>query len=387
MLDGFQPRVAINTSSLALPLSGIGRYVSELIGALEAGGWARVKCFGGLRWRKPAPPREDSVGRGARSFFRDRVPFSYEIRRAAQQLAFSGGTAWRGLDVYHEPAFLAFDCDLPTVVTVHDLAWIRYPELHPKNRVRYLERKLPRSLERAAHVITGSEFVRQEVIATFALHPDTVTAISYGVSARLTPRSPERCRPTLARFDLRWRSFVLCVGTSEPRKNLDLALRAYEALPANLRDRVPLVHAGGAGWLNAELAARFSRGQGHLRKLGFVSEADLANLYASAAMLVYPSRYEGFGLPPLEAMASGTPVIAAKAASLPEVVGNAAVFVSPDDDLRLKEEMERLLRDESHWANYRELGLARARLFTWDNCARQTCAIYCAACPVARNPS
>ncbi|MDP9107795.1 MAG: glycosyltransferase family 4 protein, partial [Pseudomonadota bacterium] len=164
----------------------------------------------------------------------------------------------------------------------------------------------------------------------------------------------------------------------EPRKNLATVLAAFARLPAAQRARYPLVIAGGMGWrmdgFSRSLGALLASGE--VRLTGYVGQQDLPLLYAGARMLVYPSLYEGFGLPPLEAMASGVPVIVSDRASLPEVVGDAALQVDALDEIALTEQITRLLEDDRLHMKLREAGLMRARQFSWEACARQTLAIY-----------
>jgi alpha-1,3-rhamnosyl/mannosyltransferase len=175
--------------------------------------------------------------------------------------------------------------------------------------------------------------------------------------------------------------YLLTVGTLEPRKNLSLVFRAYRRLPQRLRQAYLLVVAGMSGWhteaFRAELNALATRG--HLRLLGYVPDDALTALYSGAAMLIYPSLYEGFGLPPLEAMASGIPVITSNRASLPEVVGDAGWMVDPDDEATLCETVMAVLEGCEEARARVRLGLERAQAFTWQRCAQETLEAYRAA--------
>jgi len=183
---------------------------------------------------------------------------------------------------------------------------------------------------------------------------------------------------TLARFGLVPGEYVLSVGTLEPRKNLPALFAAHAGLPEALRQRFPLVVAGMRGWHQAEAlnASSAAMARGELRLLGYVPDAAVPDLYAGAAAFAYPSRYEGFGLPPLEAMASGVPVITSNRTSLPEVVGSAGLMVDPDDVDGLREGLRRLLEDRVFAATLGEAGRLRSRSFSWERCARETQAVY-----------
>ena len=306
------------------------------------------------------------------------VPHPYRFSRALQGWRFGMGTRRFRPQLYHEPNFLPFKFDGPTVITAHDLSWIRYPETHPDERVEVMNELFPRALERADHVLTDASYVRQEIIEEFGVAPERITSVPLGSREVFHPRSAEQCRQVLQERGLDYRGFVLCVGTLEPRKNLELVIRAYSALPERFRRRRPLVMVGMRGWLssNVESLMQPMVASGEIRPLGFTSDEDLAVLYAAALTLVYPSLYEGFGLPPLESMASGTPVIVSDRSTLPEVVGSAGVQIAADDEVCLREALLCFDEDLSFWQQRAEACLEQASGFSWERCARETLAIY-----------
>jgi alpha-1,3-rhamnosyl/mannosyltransferase len=205
-----------------------------------------------------------------------------------------------------------------------------------------------------------------------------VTAVPLGVGAEFRPHTAAELRPLMTKLKLDVAGYSLCVATIEPRKNVDRLLSAYEALPPALRRRFPLVLAGAAGWRSAETHARIVRAQSEdwLRYLGFVSQDELPRLYAGARLFVYPSLYEGFGLPVLEAMASGTPVITSNVSSLPEVVGGAARLVEPQDVDSIRAALEDVLQDDDWRGAASAAGLVRAASFTWSECVDRTVSVY-----------
>ncbi len=258
----------------------------------------------------------------------------------------------------------------PTVVTVHDLAFLRF-RLHQPAKRLYLAALTRVSVRRAAHVITVSEFTRREVLDLLGVPPAKVTAIPNGRDPRFQPVDES----TLAAFRARMRlppRFLLFVGTLEPRKNVPTLLRAYARVKERLR--LPLVIGGGKGWLYDEIFAlvRELSINDEVRFLGFVDRDDLPLLYAAATAFVYPSLYEGFGFPPLEAMASGTPVVVSDAGSLQEVVGDAGMIVPARDVDALAESLVRVTHDDAWRAELRARGLRRARQFCWEDAAAAT---------------
>lgn len=264
------------------------------------------------------------------------------------------------------------------MATVHDLSVFKYPETHPIERIRHFERDFKTSMARASHLITDSEATRGEVMEFLGWPAEKITAVHLGVSPQFAPASEIELEPCLSRYGLGFKRYALCVSTLEPRKKIVNLLQAYEGLPAAVREQYPLVLVGGAGWLSEALHATIDRleAQGWLRYLGFVPEADLPALYAGAQAFVYPSIYEGFGLPVLEAMASGVPVVTSIFTSLPEVTQGAARLVDPDDIDALTSGIHASLCDEAWRATAIETGLAKARNFTWSRCVEQTIDVY-----------
>ena len=371
-------RVALSTSSLIRPLTGIGQYTWHVAQALANEPDLEMKYFFGYEWGPKGEPREVAHLAPLKRWFKRFVPQPYEVSRAIQQNRFNAGLPTRKPDVYHEPNYLPFDFDGPTILTIHDLSYLRHPETHPNLRIRIMNKLLPPAIERAAHLLTDSEFTRQEVIAEFGVAPERITTTLLGVSPTYFPRTAAACDAVLRRHGLTFGGFVLAVGTLEPRKNLLQVIRAYVGLPSRVAKRYPLVIVGGAGWksegTDAELKALMATGRA--RRLGYVHEDELPCLYSSARMFVFPSLYEGFGLPAVEAMASGVPVIASDRSSLPEVVGDAGITIAPDDVDGLRNTILRLAEDDQERAQRARLGRAQAATFSWERCAAQTARVY-----------
>ena len=370
--------VGINAMPLLSPLSGIGQYTLHLIEHMRRLLAQPPWLFYGGAWSRdvrdaPVPSAPTPVQR-----LKQAIPYPYFAARALQQWRFDAGVRANGVALYHEPNFLAFRFDGPSVVTVHDLSWVRHPETHPAQRVKVMNAAMPRVVAAAAQIIVDSEFVRGEVIEHYALPPERVTSIPLGVPSGFSPLAEAQCAPMLAAHGLRYRGYVLAVGTLEPRKNLDTVIAAYARLSPAERRNHPLVIAGLPGWgmerLSALLRERFAADD--VRLLGYVDRDSLPRLYSAARAFVYPSLYEGFGLPPLEAMACGTPVVVSNRASLPELVGAAGVQVDALDDAALAAAIRALLQDDALHARYSAAGIEQARKFTWDACAQRTLTVY-----------
>lgn len=369
-------RLGINAVPLLGPLTGVGQYTYRLISEMQQLLDPQPWLFYGTNWgqdlRTAAPP----AARRINDAIKRCLPNPLVLTRLLKQLRFSGGARRHAISLYHEPAYLALRYRGPTVVTVHDISWIRYPETHPRERVREMNRVMPAVLRRADHVVVDSEFVRREVIEHYGLAPERVTTILLGVASEFRPVAASG--PVLAQYGLQAGRYILAVGTLEPRKNLSTVIAAFSRLPDSVRRQTPLVIVGMHGWgmekFSAGLQQMIARGEVVLT--GYVAQEELPALYSGARMFVYPSIYEGFGLPPLEAMACGTPVIVSNRASLPEVVGDAGLLVEALDDEAIRRHMQSLLEDDALHARLARAGQERAAAFTWRRFALQTLDVY-----------
>ncbi len=265
---------------------------------------------------------------------------------------------------------------IPTVLTVHDLIFRHLPEHHkPLNRW-YLNWALPLYCRRATHVIAVSECTRRDLVAAYDVAPEKISVVHEAADPRFVPQAPDRVADVRRRYDLPER-YLLFVGTIEPRKNVTRLLHAFEDLHRDgLTDALVVV--GKRGWLYegffAELEASPMRESVLLP--GYVPDEDLPAVYAGAQALVWPSLYEGFGLPVLEAMACGTPVVCSRTSSLPEVGGGAALYVDPTSTDEVIEMLRRLLSDRDLRAEMVARGLEQAAGFSWDRVAAETIAVY-----------
>lgn len=266
-------------------------------------------------------------------------------------------------------------CPVPSVVTVHDLAFIRFPHTFRSYNRTYLDFATRTSVRRAASICAVSEHTRREVVGLLGVKPERVV-VTYN-AARSHFQPPDLA--TLEQFRIHQglpEEFVLYVGTLEPRKNLTTLLDAYARIGRD--SSVPLIIGGGLGWLYQpffkHLEALGLRDR--VRIVGYIDEEDLPLWYAAATIFVFPSIYEGFGMPPLEAMACGTPVVTSNSTSLPEVVGDAGIMVPPTDADALATAILHLLRNPTLRVELRERGIQRAQMFSWSTTARRTLAVY-----------
>ena len=288
--------------------------------------------------------------------------------------------ALAGVDVFHSSEVLQWrQPGARNVVTIHDLTALRLPQVHTPATRRLQQRKVAFARDTADLVIVTSEATRGDVVAHLGLAPERVRRIYPGVDPIFRPvEDSETLRQALAPLGLGPGEYILCVGTIEPRKNLVRLLEAYHRLRQRRRVVPRLVLAGAQGWRCRPVFERVEALDlaGSVSFLGRVPDRCLPALYTGAIVFVYPSLYEGFGLPPLEAMACGASVVASDVSSLPEVVGDAGVLVDPTDVAAWADVLDTLLEDPGRRADLAARGRRRAATFTWDRAARQMLAAY-----------
>lgn len=373
-------RVIFNVDAITAPLTGIGRYALELArGLAHHEAVETLRLYSAYRWVDD--PAHALAANRTIAAVRRSVPFKTQALEVYQQIR-SGlfrlhTRRMRGF-LLHTPNYVLMPFDGPTLTTVHDLSWLSFPDAHPVERVRFLDKHLPETLARANLVLTDSEFIAAEIASRFALPRTKIRAIPLGVDAAYRPRTAEEILATLARHGLERSAYLLVVATLEPRKNLARLVRAYAALPTSTKARHPLVIVGARGWLHRELERTVAplEASGSVRRLGYIGEDELPLLYAGAHAFAFPSLYEGFGLPVLEAMASGVPVLTSNVSSLPEVAGDAALMVDPNDEASLRDGLARLLDDSAWRTNASARGIARSRDYPWSRCVDATIDAY-----------
>ena len=360
-------RIGIDGIPLASAKTGIGHYTLELSRALAA-----IDPDYEFQLISPVP-----------LVFDDHLPRNVRRVEAPKRKLW-----WfAGLPLYIRRSSLAlfhgtnYDIPLwsqcPTVLTIHDLSLLLYPQTHLKHLVRRARYRLPLMARNATRIITATEHVKKEVAHHLRVDPAKIAITPYAPRSDFRPMAPtaaEAVRRRLGVEDV----FILFVGTIEPRKNLITLLRAFAETRMNTDLRPQLVIAGQEGWLMSEMSSYIEREglKERIKFTGYIADEDLRALYSSCAVCVYPSLYEGFGLPPLEAMSCGAPVIAADVPSLHETVGKAALLVPPTDVQQLTRALVEILRDEHKRAYFSRAGMEWAAQFTWERTAQLTLEVY-----------
>jgi glycosyltransferase involved in cell wall biosynthesis len=373
-------RIAIDYSAAVNQRAGIGRLVRNQVGALAEIDHENEYVLmharpnpGAVRQFPQAPNfRRREVGIRERwltiAWHRIHLPLSAEL--------FSGP-----VDLFHSPDFV-----LPpvkkarTILTVHDLAFLLHPECAHEKLRAYLESVVPRSIERADFIIADSENTRNDVCVLMGVEPDKVAVVPGGVEERFAPvTDPVQLQQAREFARVGDKPFIVAVSMLEPRKNLTTLMDAFAML--KLGGRLPdhkLVIGGGRGWLVEGIMNHHASSpvRDDIIMAGFVPDDLLAALYTSADVLAFPSLYEGFGLPVLEAMACGTPVVSSNSSCMPEVAEGAALMVDPKDVEQLAASLERAITDQELRANLRAKGLKRASEYTWDRAAQKLLSVY-----------
>ena len=382
--------VILDVEAIAYPLTGIGRYTLALAKGLELSPQVGdVKFFTAGRWIDNLDDLGiDNSGHKESKFvlskatLRQKIPF----RRLARWI-YGHLSAWRFHQqvkkltgyVYHGPNYRLLPYSASgSVVTIHDLSFIRHPEFHPKERADFWQAEIHEVVKRASHIITDSEFQRKEIVELLDVEAEKVTAVHLGVEDKFQPFSADRSKIVLDKYGLRYKEYSLVVATLEPRKNFVRLIQAFEQMPAKIRKAYPLAIVGDKGWLSDDIHRTISSlmKENEAVKLGYVDEEDLPQLYSSASVFLYPSLYEGFGLPVLEAMASGTAVLTSNSTSIPEVAGSACLLVDPYSVDEIFKGWISLLEDKELRERLGNEGRLRARKFSWQRCVEETINAY-----------
>ena len=371
-------RIAIDYTPAYEQSAGIGRYVRELTAALarlDNANAYRLFVAGALAGALPPPPAENFHWRPtalsprwlARIWQRARLPLPVEF--------FTGK-----LDLFHATDF-ALPFTLPatrTLLTVHDLSFVRVPEAASPPLKAYLDAVVPRSVARADHVLADSQATKDDLVALYGTAAEKITVLYSGVDGRFERVSDrKKLESTRAKYRLSGVSYVLSVGTIQPRKNYSRVIQALAEVRAGGRE-LHYAIAGSRGWLDEDLRQTIASAgmNDFVHLLGYVDDEDLPALYSGARMLLMPSLYEGFGLPILEAMACGLPVITSNLSSLPEVAGDAALLIDPADMREIRDAIHLVDADAIRRENMRRRGYQQAKRFTWQRSAEQLLSVY-----------
>lgn len=364
-------KIVVNTLPLLSPLTGVGYYTYQILRNLSRMSQPHEYTYFHGYYSKQLMPAEKK-----RKIF-------YILKEGIRKTPILGSVARdlkgilrhfsnREFDLSFEPNYIPLDIPAQfLVVTVLDFSFTRFPQWHTRDKVQYYQKHFWEKIKKAHRIICISDFIRNEAVSLFGFLPEKLTTIHLGVDHDVFKPYPSRdLEPIRAQYNLP-ENFILFVGSIEPRKNLKGLLKAYQDLDGNIRKDIKLVLVGFKGWENREIMELIREMEGDVFYIGYVPEEDLAKIYNLAHLMAYPSFYEGFGLPPLEAMACGCPVVVSKAASLPEVCGDAAYYVDPEEVTSIAGGISKVLSDEELRASQIKKGIAHADGFRWEKSALQ----------------
>jgi glycosyltransferase involved in cell wall biosynthesis len=359
-------RIGIDLSILGVNQAGTASYTRRLLTALEQlKEDIEIKTFAVKQNRDMSAPK--SIQSRFDTLYRDILWIHGILPLQARRAK---------VDILHMPAFIIpLRCPCPSVVSILDTTIYRNPEYFPVWQRTYLRSMLPHSAHRSKKIITISKQSKNDIITQFGVPPDKVVPTYLAASLEFKQLPEDKITDVKKRYHLE--RFILIVGTLEPRKNLKTLLKSFGKIKDTFPD-VKLVHAGPQGWLYEEVLIQISENglESSVTFLGRIPLDDLVGLYNAAEVFVFPSLYEGFGLPVLEAMACGCPVITSNVSSLPEVAGDAAILVNPINDDMIAHQLNMVLSDPELREHLRQQGLAQARRFSWQRCAEETLKVY-----------
>ena len=357
-------KIAVDALSLLSPLTGIGRYCYEVSKELQNNGIETTFYYGYFSKNLIEPTHKKSV-KNLKSF----ITSNPLIKKSAREmLFFFTKLSAESFDLYWQPNFIPNPNikAKKVITTVHDFSFFLYKDFIPKERLKYFDKYFLKNINLSSVIITGSFFTKEEILQRLNFKSEDIYVIYHGVNHSLFKlyNNPK------VNFNLP-KKFILSVGSIEPRKNLLGLLKAYLSLSRDIKNEYKLVLAGFKGWENSEIVSLIKQNSQDVFYLGYLSNEELAKVYNLSSCFVFPSFYEGFGLPILEAMACGTPVVCSNSSSMPEVGGDAAVYCNPKDIDDIAKKIEMVLNDKILQQKMIEKGLQRAKEFTWEKSAQE----------------
>jgi len=360
-------KLVIDSVPLLSPLTGIGRYIYEISKELEKRDAFEINYFYGYYSDKLMNPSSKPTVKSLKTII---TRFTFIKKLVREIILLLGKINAKSYDIYWEPNLLP-NQNIKTkklITTVHDFSFVLHKEYHPKERIEYIDKYFTKNIIKSDMIITGSHFTKNEILQRLDFKEEQIEVIYHGIDHNLFQvYSNEDLKVD---FELP-KKFILSVGSIEPRKNLIGLLEAYSKLSLEIKKEYKLVIAGFKGWENKEIMALIEKNQENIHYLGFISDKELSIVYNLASLFVFPSFYEGFGLPVLEAMACGTPVVCSDSSSIPEVGGDAVVYCDPNNTDDISNKIVQVLNDTELQKSMKVSGIKRAKEFTWEKSASQ----------------
>ncbi len=372
-------KLIVNAMPMTGLLTGIARYLRNMYTRMTEMEQVEISYLTKKKLVRNMPPLADTVKWQKKTAavwnLPDQIVFGLQSLRWLRYESILRKNCRKNVfDLYHETAFVpAKQPDIPTVYSIYDLSLRRYRDTHPRERVWFFEYFLKRRMPFATHILTISEFIKQEIIEEFKVPTEMVTAIPLAPDPIFGLRSTEEVKNIKQQYKLP-QSYLLFVSSLEPRKNIGLLIEAMHKISVD----IPLVLVGWHGWGDKEWLEKIksTKLKTRIHIIGHVPDKHLAEIYNGATALVYPSLYEGFGLPIVEAMACGCPVICSDTASMPEAAGGAALFINPKKSDELSAAIECMVSNQETRTDLISKGHAQAKRFNWERTARKTLDVF-----------
>jgi glycosyltransferase involved in cell wall biosynthesis len=361
-------KILIDSISLLSPSTGIGRYTYEICNLIKNEGKFDNTFYYGYYSKKLLVPEKQTNSKFVKSI----ISKNENLKKIVRWLAFkSAKLIPRKFDLYFQPNFIVNENIKATkiVTAVHDFSCIKYKEFHPKERIDYFEKFFLKNINKSDHIICFSEFTKNEIVEILNYPKEKISVLYHGIQKNIFYKKEN----ITSNIKLP-KKFILSVGSIEPRKNLITLLNAYDKLNDVIKNEYKLVLVGFKGWENKEIMNLIKKNK--IIYLGYISDDELSNVYNLATCFIFPSLYEGFGLPPIEAMACGTPVIASNISCIPEICGEAAIYFNPFDVEELSNMMTNLLNNIDLQNKLALLGIERASKYNWNNSAEKHIEIF-----------
>ncbi|MFC2034336.1 glycosyltransferase family 4 protein [Chloroflexota bacterium] len=370
-------RIGIDYTLAVTETAGIARHIREIVASL-----LEIDHENEYILVVASDAQGDIINTLSRKVEVHKLPFSNKTARKLWHqfgLPFPLEFLTTQFDVFHSPDFL-----LPPlrkaqgIVTIHDLAHILYPQYTDPRIVKYFTKAVNRSLERAKKVVAVSESTKKDIVKLLGVDADKIDVVYNAVDEMFVPIKDKKQLSVVKDKYKIDHPFILSIGSIQPRKNLQRLIEAYGIIHQDKEINHQLLLIGGAQWLAGDLKKKIEKLglQDDVRFLGFVPDEDLPHLITLADVFSFPSLYEGFGIPPLEALACGTPVVSSNAPAMPEVLGDAAILVDPMNINALAEALKRSLLDKELRSKLVKKGLKRSKIFTWENAAKKQLEVY-----------
>ena len=360
-------KIAIDCISLLSPFTGIGRYTYENAKRISQNKEYEWSFYYGF-YTKKLYEGKNSVTK-IKSIMTKNSFFKKAIKKIL--VLYTKYLYFKEFDLYWQPNYIP-DLNVKAkkrIVSVHDFSFLHNPSWHPKERLDFFEKNFWSNIKKADRIITGSFYTKEEILKYLDFDPSKIEVIYHGVDHGIYKTYEQK---TLEDFRQKFqlpKDFFLFVGSVEPRKNLLFLMRAYSKLPKEIKKKYKLLIAGFKGWENKNVKELLDKERENITYIGYISDLELAYLYNLAKIFIYPSLYEGFGIPPLEAMACKTCTIVSNRASLPEICKDGALYIDPLDEEDLIKKILILINDEKLQKEMIQKGYNRAKMFDWNRSA------------------